>query len=93
MKLPETLAHKIDLYRARGLMVRYDHESFFDQSWLCMYGNLGIDAGSWDPLANLLPIPDLQEVTRHVRADIERIARDATPHREFLGLAGALAEV
>ena len=49
--------------------------------------------GSWDPLADLLPIPDLQEVTRHIRADIVRIARGATPHREFLGLAAALADV
>ena len=36
-----------------------------------MYGNLGIDAGSWDPLANLLPLAELEDVTRRVRADKE----------------------
>jgi tryptophan halogenase len=91
MPLPETLTHKLDLYRARGVITQYASESFFDPSWLCMYGNLGIDARSWDPLANLLPLPDLEEVTRRVREDIARIARGATPHREFLKLAGALA--
>ena len=35
---------------------QYDSESFFDPSWLCMYGNLGIDAESWDPLTNLIPL-------------------------------------
>ena len=90
MPLPETLTHKIDLYRARGVITQYASESFFDPSWLCMYGNFGIDARSWDPLANLLPLPDLEEVTRRVREDIARIARGATPHREFLKLAGAL---
>jgi tryptophan halogenase len=91
MPLPETLTHKIALYRARGLIVQRDSESFFDPSWLCMYGNLGIDAESWDPLTNLLPLAELEDVTRRVREDISRIARGATPHREFLKLAGALA--
>jgi tryptophan halogenase len=90
MALPESLMRKIALYRARGLIAQWDSESFFDPSWLCMYGNLGIEAESWDPLTNLLPLPELEEVTRRVRADIARNARAATPHREFLRLAGAL---
>ena len=91
MKLPDTLTRKIDAWRARGLLRQLDSESFFEPSWLCMYGNFGIDAGSWDPLTNLLPIKDLDEVTRRVRADIARIARESLPHREFLKQSGALA--
>lgn len=91
MALPDTLAHKLEMYRARGLIVLYNSESFFDPSWLAMYGNLGIEAGSWDPLANLLPLPDLLEVTRRSRADIARTAQGCLPHREFLAKAGALA--
>lgn len=92
MPLPDTLARKLELYRARGLIQLFDSESFFDPSWLCLYGNLGIEAASWDPLANLLPLPELEEVTRRVRADIVRTAQQARPHREFLRIAGALAE-
>jgi tryptophan 7-halogenase len=91
MPLPDTLSRKIELYQARGLIQQFDSESFFDPSWLCMYGNLGIEAQSWDPLANLLPLGELAEVTRRVREDIVRTARGARPHREFLKLAGALA--
>jgi tryptophan 7-halogenase len=91
MALPDTLERKIALYRARGLIQQFDAESFFDPSWLCMYGNLGIDAASWDPLANLLPLDELAEVTRRVRSDIVRMASECAPHREFLRLAGALA--
>jgi hypothetical protein len=56
-----------------------------------MYGNLGIDAESWDPLANLIPLPELEDVTRRIRDDIVRIAGSAMPHRDFLKQAGALA--
>ena len=54
-----------------------------------MYGNFGIEAASWDPLANLVPLPELAEVMHRVRGDIARMARAATPHREFLRAAGA----
>ncbi len=91
MPLPETLARRIAAYRARGMLLKYDLESFFEPSWLCMFGNFGIEAGSWDPLANLLPLPDLQEVTRRVREDIRRVASGCMTHREFLAKAGALA--
>jgi tryptophan halogenase len=91
MPLPESLMRKIALYEARGLIQQFDSESFFDPSWLCMYGNFGIEARSWDPLANLLPLPDLEEVTRRAREDIARTARECRPHLEFLRVAGALA--
>jgi tryptophan halogenase len=91
MPLPDTLSRKIALYQARGLIQQFDSESFFDPSWLCMYGNFGIDARSWDPLANLLPLDELVDVTRRVRDDIARTAGGAMPHHEFLKIAGALA--
>jgi tryptophan halogenase len=91
MPLPETLTRKLAMYRARGLIQQFDSESFFDPSWLCMYGNFGIEAQSWDPLTNLLPLEELAEVTRRVRGDIARVAHGAMPHREFLQRAGALA--
>jgi tryptophan 7-halogenase len=91
MKLPDSLAHKLELYRARGLIVQYESEAFFEPSWVCMYANFGIEAQSWDPLTNLLPIEELKAVTRRLRTDIAAIAREGSPHREFLRLAGALA--
>jgi tryptophan halogenase len=91
MPLPDTLGRKIALYRARGVIQQLASESFFAPSWLCMYGNFGIDAGSWDPLTNLVPLAELDEVTRRVRGDISRNALAATPHRRFLDIAGALA--
>ena len=91
MPLPDTLSRKLDMYRERGLIRLFDSESFFQQSWLCMFGNLGIEAGSWDPLTNLLPLNELDDIARRVRADIVKIAHSATPHREFLKQAGAFA--
>ena len=91
MTLPDTLAHKLALYQARGFLVQYQSESFFDPSWVCMYANFGIEARAWDPRADLLAIEELQTLTRRLRDDIAAMAREGVRHHEFLRLAGALA--
>jgi tryptophan halogenase len=91
MPLPDSLCNKLALYRARGLIVQYESESFFDSSWVCMYANLGIEARNWDPLAGLLDIEELKTLTRRLRADIANFANEGSTHREFLRLRGALA--
>lgn len=92
MPLPDTLEHKIALYRAGGQIVQYQSESFFDPSWVCMYANFGIEAGNWDPLAESIDLEELKNLTRRLRPDILALAREGSPHREFLRLKGALAD-
>lgn len=91
MALPDSLSHKLALYQARGVLVQYQSESFFDPSWVCMYANFGIEARGWDPLTDLLPLEELREVTRRLRADIVALALEGSPHRDFLRIRGALA--
>jgi tryptophan halogenase len=91
MALPDSLQYKLELYRARGLLVQYQSESFFEPSWVCMYANFGISARSWDPLAGLLDLGELKNVTRRMRADIATIAGEGVPHHEFLRIRGALS--
>jgi tryptophan halogenase len=90
MALPDTLAQRIELYRARGLVTLLEAESFFAPSWLCMYGNFGIEAGGWDPRADRLPAAELATVLQRLRTDIAAMAREGSPHRDFLRVNGAL---
>jgi hypothetical protein len=58
-----------------------------------MYANFGIEARNWDPLAELLDLNELKNLTRRMRPDIAALAREGSPHREFLRLSGALAQI
>ncbi len=91
MPLPDSLRHKLELYQARGVLARYQSESFFDPSWVCMYANFGIGTHGWDPLTDLLALTDLRELARHLRNDIAARAIEGVPHREFLRAKDALA--
>jgi len=81
---PDTLRHKIEVYKASGRFVRYDGESFFDPSWLCMYDGFGILPDSHDPFADGFTLDDLKGVTRNIRADVRRMAQEAPLHRDYI---------
>jgi tryptophan halogenase len=91
MSLPESLAHKMEMYRSGGRIVQFQSESFFDASWVCMYSNLGIEARTWDPLAELVKLEDLKRLAGHMRPDISALAEQGMTHGDFLRSKGALA--
>jgi tryptophan halogenase len=84
MQVPETLQTKIDLFRARGRLFRYEDELFADANWIAVMIGQNILPESYDPLADAVDI-------RAVRAQFERMqalfrkAAEAMPtHRAFL---------
>ena len=85
--LPETLAHKLKLFKARGHLVRYEWESFQDPSWLSMYAGFGIDATAHDPGADHFTIADLQSAFARMKESIAQAVALAPAHEDFLGRA------
>ena len=84
LDLPDTLRHKIELYKASGQFARYDAESFFDPSWLCMYDGFGIEPRAYDPFADNFELKDLQDLTRNIRADVKGMAAEGISHSAFI---------
>ena len=84
MELPDTLSAKIEMFKARGAFVRYEAESFFDPSWLCMYEGFDVLPATVSPFAGVIPIGDLQDMARQMRADIKARAMDAETHYDFV---------
>jgi tryptophan halogenase len=84
--LPQALAHKLRLFKARGHLVRYDWESFQDPSWLSMYAGFGIAAAAYDPLADHFSISDLEAAFARMKASIAQAVVLASSHEDFLGV-------
>jgi len=84
MAPPDSLQHKIDVFRAGGQFVRYDRESFFDPSWLCMYEGFGVMPQDGNPFAANIPLADLKTLAARLRADIRAMAEDAPTHEDVI---------
>ena len=84
MELPDSLVHRIELYRASGKIAQMEWDSFFEPSWVCLLNGLDVVPEAYDPFADQYALEDVQDLGRNVRADVQRMAMDAPLHAEFI---------
>lgn len=90
LTLPEELAHKVALFRSRGVFARYEWESFRDPSWLSMYAGFDLLPERHDPLADHFTDAELEGAFARMREAVGRAVALARPHRDYLQAIGAL---
>jgi tryptophan halogenase len=84
MQVPESLLHKIELFRRRGHVVTYKDGLFLEPSWLAVYFGQRITPAAHSPLADALPLPQLQQQLRMMRERIAEAAVRMPTHEQFL---------
>src|SRR5690606_27943441 len=84
MDIPETLRHKIDLFRAHGRVFRYEDELFAEPNWVAVLLGQKVIPESYDPLADGVDIDAVRRHLSHIR-DIIRQTVEAMPtHSAYL---------
>ncbi len=81
MALPDTLAHKLDLFHANGRIVREHEELFTEAGWLQVLIGQGELPAGYHPLADTIEADELAEYMRTIAALYTREA-DAMPRHE-----------
>ncbi len=84
MSIPDTLAHRIELFRARGKVARHDGQLFSDASWVAVMLGQGIKPAHWDPLADVIPLEELQKRADGLRLRLEQAIASMPTHAEFI---------
>ena len=84
MPVPDTLAHKIELFRHRGHLVQHELESFELGSWISIFYGMGWIPEHCDLQARQAPIPDLIKTLESMQAGITQIASSAPDHADFI---------
>lgn len=72
MQVPDSLTHKIELFRANGKLFREQNDLFLEPSWMQVLIGQGIEPQDYHPLAsNIAPenLPDLLKQLRRVKND------------------------
>jgi len=87
--LPETLAHKLEVFRANGHFVRHEWETFQDNSWLAIYDGLGIAPAQHDSRMGRFKVADVLRSCEAMKVAIRRHA-DSAPAPDAQALAQAL---
>ncbi|QCB55461.1 tryptophan 7-halogenase [Sphingopyxis sp. PAMC25046] len=84
MALPDSLAHKIALFRESAAAPDYKLGLFSRDSWLSVLEGQGVLPSAASPLTHRLPAADLQARLDDLAERIAVNADDMTPHADFI---------
>ncbi|MGQ3049886.1 MAG: tryptophan halogenase family protein [Niveispirillum sp.] len=84
MQIPDSLRHKIDLFRARGRIARFDGQLFAEASWLAVFLGQGVDPLGYDPMADIMAAGELQQRLSRHRDYVQRAVATMPAHRDFI---------
>jgi tryptophan halogenase len=84
MALPDTLTHKIDLFRAGGRVFRYNDELFTRPSWVAVMLGQGIVPDACDPIVATLPADDVARSLASMRGAMRSAAQQMPTHEQFI---------
>jgi tryptophan halogenase len=89
LDLPDTLAQRIDMYRASGRVILRQPELFGELDWFWIFEGMGVIPRDYDPLVDTV---DYEQVKRVMLAISQKVSADtaaAPTHDSFFAQANA----
>ncbi len=93
MPIPDTLAAKIELFRAQGLIFREHEELFTESGWLQVLVGQGIEPRRWHPLAGGIGEQELAQYMAGIALMIDREVAEMESYDRFLAATRPTAGV
>lgn len=84
MDVPDSLAHKIELFKSNGRIFRDHYELFAEQSWVVVMIGQGIEPMGFHPIVDNLSADDLKGFLKKTREAIGSIVTKQPAHMEYL---------
>lgn len=91
MAIPDSLIHKMELFRTRGNVVNYRDGMFLDASWIAVYLGQNIIPHHPDPRSNKPSDAALMQTLERLRTACQYTAQSLPTHQEFINKIGAHA--
>jgi tryptophan halogenase len=84
MRIPDSLAHKMELFRTRAHVITYKDGLFLEPSWLAVYFGQRVMPRRYDPRADAPSLEQSREQLARVRDRIESALVRMPAHEDFL---------
>jgi tryptophan halogenase len=84
MAIPDTLRHKMAMYRSHGRVVRVDNELFSEVGWIQVFEGQNMPIDGYHPLADTQSEADIAEYLDSVRDVIAKCVNVMPSHDEYI---------
>ena len=84
MDVPDSLKNKIELFRSRGRIFRYDEDLFSETSWMQVMFGQGIHPTGYHPLTDSMSEDQIAKMLGNVKAVIAQTVQTMKKHEAFI---------
>ena len=84
MPVPDSLQHRIDLFRDGARVFREGNELFAENSWVQVMLGQGLTPERWHPSADLMGDDELRGFLDGIRNGVRRTASQLPPHQQYV---------
>jgi tryptophan halogenase len=84
MAVPDTLRHKIELFRQTGRVFRRNEELFAENSWVQVMLGQGIMPATYHPIANKMSTEELERFLLQIRGHVRTTVSALPTHEAYL---------
>jgi tryptophan halogenase len=92
MTLPDSLRHKLELFRSRCALPNFEYGLFSRDSWLAVFMGQGVTPKGYDRLAEGLPLDALEQQLAGFRSRIRAGVEGMRSHGEYVAAHCAASE-
>ncbi|WP_238582284.1 tryptophan halogenase family protein [Cellvibrio sp. OA-2007] len=84
MTIPDSLQHKIDLFKSCGHIVQHEPEAFEKSSWLSIYHGFAVTPERTDNRIDHFKDADIKVQLEKIKASLAEAGQQATRHEDFI---------
>jgi len=84
LQLPDSLQHKMDIFRSSGRVPLLSEESYQEPSWVAIFLGQDVFPRRYDPLVDNISVENLKRGMLQRRQAIRRLAESMPTHGDFI---------
>ena len=84
MEIPESLQHRIDLFKETGRVFKVPTELFCENSWTQVMLGQGLSPEQYHPIVNMMDEQELRDFLGGIHGSVERLVSQLPEHQRFI---------
>lgn len=84
MDIPETLSHRLDLFKQSGRVFHGEGDVFAENSWTQVMLGQGLTPEQYHPIVNMMSERELESFLRSLKLSVDQVVKQLPSHEEFL---------
>jgi tryptophan halogenase len=84
MDIPESLQHRLDLFRDTGLVFEAESDIFRENSWVQVMLGQGIEPQSYHPIVDMMDEQELRRFMQLQRQKVDHVLGQLPTHQQFI---------